>query len=145
MTLDQIQPYLASCITADVVLAPLGTPIQVDPFLDPEVAKAAIAAQLRATGVCSEVGFPWVAAPETLLSGYTHGEAVCELFVAEHTQVAHTPEKIALLTRFITACTRPPGLGQKPARLRACESVKTEGGVILHMLSLFIPLTIKQP
>lgn len=146
MTFDSLQSNMAGLISADSQLGPLGTPIQVDPFQDPESAKSAIAAQLRATGVCVEVGFPWFGSPVTLLDGTTHGDAVCEMFVAEHTQVSHTPAKATLVNRVITAITkRPATVGQKPARLRSCESLKTEAGYVLHMFSFFIPLNIKQP
>ena len=146
MTFDSIQSYFAGLLSADSQIGPLGTPIQVDPFADPEAAKSAIATQLRVTGVSIEVGFPFIGAPETLLGGSTHIDATCELYVAEHTQQAHTPAKAALVTRVITTCTKPPGTtGQKPARLRSSESVKTDGGYILHMLSFFVPMNIKQP
>lgn len=146
MTFDAVQSNIAGLIAADSQIGPLGTPIQVDPFQDPEEAKAAIALQLRTTGVCVEVGFPWFASPDTLLDGTTKGDAVCELFVAEHTQTVHTPRKAALVNRIITAVTKKPAtVGQKPARLRSCESVKTEGGYVLHMFSFFVPLNLKQP
>jgi len=143
MTFDQVQSSLAAKVAADAALAPLGVAIEVDPFQDPEVAKSAIAEQLRTTGVCIEVGFPWVGAPETSLGGSTLTDAMCEVFVAEHVQTVHTPAKAALVSRVISAITKPVA-PQKPARLRAAESVKTEGGYILHMLSFFIPLNIKQ-
>jgi hypothetical protein len=144
MTFDTIQSSIAAKVAADAVLSPLGVAIQVDPFADPEAAKSAIANQLRATGVCIEVGFPWASAPETSLGGSTLIEGMCEVFVAEHVQKEHTPSKAALVTRVISAITKPLGV-QKPPRLRAAESVKTEGGYILHMLSFFVPLNIKQP
>lgn len=145
MTLAAIQPYFAGLISADAQLSPFGAPIQVDPFQDPNAAKAAIAAALRATGVSIEVGFPWISAPETDLGGSTLIQAMCEVFVAESPTVAHTPEKIDLLTRAISACTVRPNAIQKPARLRSSESLKIEGGTILHMLSFFVPLNLTQP
>jgi hypothetical protein len=144
MNFDAVQPFLSGRITADADLALLGTPIQVDPFQDPEAAKSAIGNALRTTGVCFEVGFPWIGAPETLLGGTTHLEAVCEVFVAEHTQNAHTPSRATLVQRVISALTKPATGTQKPARLRASESVKTEDGYILHMMSFFIPMNIRQ-
>jgi hypothetical protein len=134
---------MAGRITADSVLSLLGTPIQVDPFQDPEDARTAIDACLKATGVCVEVGFPWIVSSETSLGGSTHVEAMCEIFVAENIKGAHTPNRASLVQRVIQACTRPLGV-QKAARLRSAESVKTEKGYILHMFGFFIPLNIKQ-
>lgn len=142
MTLAAIQPYFAGLISADSQLGLLGAPIQVDPFQDPEAAKSAIMAGLRATGVSIEVGFPWIGAPETDLGGSTHIEAMCEVFVAEQPQKTHTPNRIALLMQVIAACTKRPSGPQKPARLRSSESVKTEAGYILHMISFFVPLNL---
>ena len=93
MTYEEIQPGIAAKVAANASLALLGAAIEADPFADPDTAKAAIAAKLRATGVCIEVGFPWIASPETSLGGSTLVDAVCEVFAAEHTQVAHTPAK----------------------------------------------------
>jgi hypothetical protein len=144
MTFAEIQPNIAAKIAADATLSPLGAAIQADPFADPEAAKSAIADQLRSTGVCIEVGFPWIGAPETANGGSTLIDGMCEVFVAEHTVKTHEPAKAALVTRVIQAITKPVGV-QKPIRLRASESVKTEHGYILHMMSFFVPLNIKQP
>ena len=69
---------------------------------------------------------------------------MCEVFVAEHTQTVHTPAKAQLVTQVLRAITLQVGV-QKPVRLRTAESVKTENGYVLHMLSFFVPMNIKQP
>lgn len=143
MTFDQIQSYIAAKIASDTALSLFGAAIQVDPFQDPEAAKSAIADRLRNTGVAIEIGFPWIAAPETAMSGSTHLDATCEVFVAEHTQTVHTPTLAALVMQVVKAITKQTGV-QKPVRLRASESVKTEGGYILHMLSFFVPMNISR-
>jgi hypothetical protein len=143
MTFDQLPAYLQTKIVADSTLAALGTPIIVDPFLDPQAAQAALALQLRTTGVAIEVGFPYLGAPETLLGGATHVDATVEVFVAEHVTKAHTPNKLSLVMKVVAACCKNPGGGAKPARLRSAESVKTESGYILHMLSFFVPMNVK--
>lgn len=144
MTYASLQSDFADKIAADNVLAPLGAAILVDPFQDPEDAKSAIATQLRATGVAIEIGFPAIGAPDTANSGSTLVDGLVEVFVAEHVKIEHAPAKAALVTRIITALTKQSG-SAKPPRLRASESVKTEGGYILHMLSFVVPMNIKQP
>ncbi len=143
MTFPQVQAYFAGLVSADAELGPLGAPIQVDPFQDVEAAKTAIDAHLKATGVCVEVGFPWIGAPTTNLAGVTEVEAYCELFVAESITHTHTPNRIGLVNRVITCCTARPSAAQKPARCSAVESVKTEQGWVLHMFTFFVPLNIK--
>ena len=143
MTFDQLPVYLQTKIAADASLAALGAAIIVDPFLDPQTAQGNLATQLRATGVAIEIGFPYLGAPETLLGGTTLVEATVDVFVAEHTTVAHTPNKLALVMKVAAACCKNPGAGAKPARLRSAESVKTESGYILHMLTFYVPMNVK--
>jgi|GEM_PF-3226542 hypothetical protein len=144
MTLDNVQAYFAGLITADAQLGLLGTPIQFDPYKDPEEAKSAIADQLRATGVCIEIEEAELYNAETLLDGTTKGDAHCSVLVAESVLKAHTPNRSALRTRIIQTCTKRPSGTQKPARYVPGEgAVRTEGGYVLRMYSFFIPLNIK--
>jgi hypothetical protein len=145
MTFPQTQAYFVTMIEAASALNALGTPVTYSPFTAPESAKSAIAAALRAKGVCFEVGFPTMRSPESKLDGATQIDAIVKVFVAESLSIPHTPNLLSLINEVILACTAIRGLstGQKPARLDEGESTFHEDGYILHILTFSIPLNIK--
>ena len=150
MKLSDVQTYIQGRLTADSTLTALaGTIIIYDPFSDPNDSEAVIAAQLRATGVCIEVGDVSAVEPvQEALGGSPNFYAVCTVFAAENPQVAHSLSKLPLVERIIAdVCVRStghPAAGRpiKPAKLGGYAAEIHNQGNVLHAITFKIPVVL---
>lgn len=146
ISLPQVQAAAAAKLSAVPALAAFGAPILFDLHAEPEAAANAIAARIRATGVCLEIGDAVAPSPASAVGGGLNQLSVeFQLFAAEKTGGTHSPNGKALVNLIVAAICADQLPNEQGFSCTGYDAAVSESGYVMHVIGFSIQVASYLP
>lgn len=138
---SEVQAYIAAQIAARPSLADFMPVMPYDPEQDEDAAAQAIGAQLRADGVCIQVGTVSVPTVPHVAGNTFAALASIEVYVGEKIGRVHALKGLALIEEIVRGAVPTPGPSMP--KWVGYDAGKHEQGYLLHVIEFSVPVVLR--